>query len=108
MALPVLQQISKNVSSGPIDDRFTYTVPVHRDGIGEVEGRSRQINLIHLESGETVGDVQPPSATDYLADGSLPLIGFLVPWGAIRILAWLIAGFQKRWGVFCQLYSCPL
>ena len=34
-----------------------------------------------------------PVWMDYAAAGLLPVIGFVVPWGAVHVLVWIWAGF---------------
>jgi hypothetical protein len=36
---------------------------------------------------------QPPRFWEYLLVPVIPLLGFLLPWGTIKILAWIVAGF---------------
>jgi len=37
-----------------------------------------------------------PVWVDYAVASLLPVCGFLVPWGAIRVLDWIWAGFSKE------------
>ena len=37
-----------------------------------------------------------PVWVDYTVAAFLPFAGFLVPWGAIRILVWIWAGFAEQ------------
>ena len=42
-----------------------------------------------------------PVWVDYTVAAMLPFTGFLVPWGAIRLLVWIWAGFSEQptaWG----------
>jgi hypothetical protein len=36
-----------------------------------------------------------PVQVDYVVAASLPVAGFLVSWGAVRVLAWIWAGFSE-------------
>jgi hypothetical protein len=36
-----------------------------------------------------------PSAWNYLWIPLFPLLGFVVPWGVVRMIGWVIAGFAK-------------
>jgi hypothetical protein len=37
-----------------------------------------------------------PVLVDYAVAASLPVVGFLLPWGAIRVLVWIWAGFSEQ------------
>jgi len=39
-----------------------------------------------------------PVLVDYAVAGSLPVVGFLATWGAIRVLVWIWAGFSEEPG----------
>lgn len=39
--------------------------------------------------------LNPPALIDYLTPFVLPVIGFVVPWGLIRGLTWVISGFFR-------------
>ena len=38
------------------------------------------------------------AVADYVVASSLPVVGFLAPWGAIRVLVWIWAGFSEEPG----------
>jgi len=40
--------------------------------------------------------VGEPVLVDYAVAASLPVVGFLVLWGAIRVLVWIWAGFSEQ------------
>jgi len=42
------------------------------------------------------GFLGEPVLVDYAVAASLPVIGFLVPWGTIRVLVWIWAGFSEQ------------
>ena len=37
-----------------------------------------------------------PVLVDYAVAASLPVVGFLATWGAIRVLVWIWAGFSEQ------------
>jgi len=37
-----------------------------------------------------------PVLVDYAVAASLPVVGFLISWGAIRVLVWIWAGFSEE------------
>jgi hypothetical protein len=53
---------------------------------------------IELSTGEIESEYYgaPPSIFDFIALVFWPVIGFIVPWGAVRILNWVGAGFISR------------
>ena len=42
------------------------------------------------------GFVGEPLVADYTIASSLPVIGFLVPWGGIHVIVWIWVGFIER------------
>jgi hypothetical protein len=48
---------------------------------------------IYLSSGEAVRRTEPPHPIAYLRLLLYPLLGFLLPWGAVRLLTWVGSGF---------------
>jgi len=41
------------------------------------------------------GRTTPSSAWEYLCIPLCPILGFLIPWGAVRAIGWVGAGFVK-------------
>jgi hypothetical protein len=48
---------------------------------------------IETQDGQTLYPTPAPSAWSYAAIVLLPLFGFLIPWGAVRAIGWVGAGF---------------
>ncbi len=98
MALPIMRQVSAEAA-----DRFSQGKPVYMFtvqsegikgvGISSLDGHVLSIDLL---SGEFVVDAKPASPVDYAGALALPVLGFLLPWGIIRALAWLILGFVGK------------
>ena len=42
------------------------------------------------------GPLGEPALVDYAVAASLPVAGFLVLWGAVRVLVWIWAGFSEQ------------
>lgn len=61
-----------------------------------VEPSAGEIVSIELSTGESVPRVNPPAVQAYLLPFLYPLFGFLLPWAAIRVLAWVGGGFFQR------------
>ena len=51
-----------------------------------------------LKNGKSVSRPlgQPPTLRDYLLPITLPFIGFLVPWGVVKAIRWILLGFTSR------------
>lgn len=69
---------------------------LHKDGIDTITWSSGcQIASITTEDGETLYPTPAPGTWSYLLIAILPVLGFFVPWGAVRAIGWVIAGFVK-------------
>jgi hypothetical protein len=74
-----------------------YILLVNRDGIKEVGiGEDGLVHSVELSTGETVISVDPPPLKAYLVPLLYPILGFLLPWGAIRVLTWVASGFVPQ------------
>ena len=71
-------------ASGDGIDRFT------------VDPSTGTITSIQLSTGELLSRTPSPTLMDWIALPLYPLVGFLIPWGAIRILTWVGAGFLSK------------
>jgi hypothetical protein len=54
-----------------------------------------QVESIETQDGQTLYSTPAPSATWYLLIAILPILGFFFPWGAIRAVGWVLAGFLQ-------------
>jgi hypothetical protein len=50
---------------------------------------------IDAHASASKGLLGEPVLVDYAVAALLPACGFLVPWGAIRVLVWIWAGFSE-------------
>ena len=50
---------------------------------------------IETQDGQTLYPTPAPGAWSYVLIAILPLLGFFVPWGAIRAIGWVLAGFVQ-------------
>jgi hypothetical protein len=53
------------------------------------------VQSIETQNGQTLYPTPAPSAWLYLLDALLPILGFFIPWGAIRAIGWVGAGFVQ-------------
>jgi hypothetical protein len=67
--------------------RRTPTIYYTKEGV---------ISYIRTAEGRTLYNEAAPSKWMlYLPFGYFPLLGFFIPWGAVRTVAWVVLGFQK-------------
>jgi|GEM_PF-1357601 len=69
---------------------------VNMDGIKTInwsQGMDYRVESIETEDGQTLYPTPAPSRWLYLLIALLPALGFLVPWGAVRGIGWVGAGF---------------
>jgi hypothetical protein len=83
--------------TAPSEEGDVMDVLVNLGGVKEVMvDKSRLISSIELSTGESIPRTEPPTLIAFMALLLYPLGGFLAPWGAIRVLAWLVAGFFSK------------
>ena len=56
---------------------------------------NRKIVSIRMRTDEVLRDTPTPSAAQYSRALAFAPLGFLIPWGFVRLLAWTIAGFLR-------------
>lgn len=82
----------------PIDDpnAADYTPSeVNNGGIKAVHFENREIASIETPDGQTHYPTPAPGAWSYLLIAILPVLGFLIPWGVVRAIGWMVAGFLQ-------------
>jgi hypothetical protein len=82
----------------PINDpnAFDYTPSeLNSGGIKTVHFENREIASIEPQDGQTLYPTPAPAAWLYLLIALFPVLGFLIPWGAIRAIGWVGAGFVQ-------------
>jgi hypothetical protein len=114
MALPASQQVVRTVNDDIAHGQLFGSYPVHSNGIEEVTVSDGRISSITLTTYETLHNFPLPSIWDYsleiilapaLGFGAGFALGFLLPWGTISSVRWLLAGFRKQEHPFSQLNS---
>jgi hypothetical protein len=50
---------------------------------------------ITTDSGQILHPTPAPGAWSYGLVAILPILGFFIPWGAVRAIGWVLAGFVK-------------
>jgi hypothetical protein len=95
----VVKQVRKRqagwVSIDPkTGERIQWDQQVGKDGIKTIHWtQDNQIESIETDDGQTLYPTPAPSAWEYLLVALLPILGFFVPWGAVRAIGWVGAGF---------------
>jgi len=60
------------------------------------DGKPAQVAAFEMEDGTFLYKGEGPTVLSYLLPFAFPIIGFLVPWGVIKLLVWVGAGFAKQ------------
>jgi hypothetical protein len=69
-------------------------VAVNLAGIKQVTvNKTGLISSIELPTGAVIQRVDPPALRAYLIPLLYPVLGFLLPWGGIRVITWVGSGF---------------
>jgi hypothetical protein len=73
-----------------------YTSVLYNGGIKAIAWNTDYaIYSIQTEDGQTFYPTQVPSLWKYLLVALFPVLGFFVPWGVIRAIGWVVAGFAR-------------
>ena len=69
---------------------------VNQDGINAIHW-TKDLGVASIETGDgqTLYRTPAPSAWLYLLVALLPVLGFFIPWGAVRAIGWVGAGFVQ-------------
>jgi hypothetical protein len=94
--LPVMQKIVASAKADkirlpPYTVEFTEEV---KPGIKELQLSNKfEIESFTRTDGAKVYQAQPPSYSNHIWTYTFPIIGFLLPWGILRIFSWIVSGF---------------
>ena len=99
----VQQEREKLNPSLPDWQRFDYELSTYsepnRGGIKTIAwGKDFGVRYLETEDGQTLYLTPAPSAWLYLLVALFPVLGFFIPWGALRAIGWVGAGFVKTSG----------
>jgi len=77
-------------------ERIPWNQQVDKGGIKTIHWTdANEIGSIETEDGQTLYPTPTPAAWEYLLVALFPIFGFFVPWGAIRAIGWVGAGFKE-------------
>jgi len=69
---------------------------VNKGGIMTINwGENYAVASIETADGETLSPTPAPAGWQYLLGALFPFLGFLIPWGAVRSIGWVLAGFVQ-------------
>jgi hypothetical protein len=92
MASPIMQNVAK--AARELKATGATLVSVDLDGIKQVTvDKAGLVSSIELSTGECVRRIEAPRVTVCLGILLYPILGLLLPWGAVRIVMWVRAGF---------------
>ena len=95
----VVQQERKSQAGWVVIDpktgeRTQWEQKVDKGGIKTIHWTEDQgIESIETQDGQTLYPTPTPAAWQYLFVVLVPIIGFFIPWGAVRAIGWVLAGF---------------
>jgi hypothetical protein len=64
-------------------------------GCADTKPIAAGISMIETDDGEAVYRTDPPGFLSYFLILVLPVLGFVLPWGAVRVLTWVGSGFVE-------------
>jgi hypothetical protein len=68
---------------------------INGDGVRTVLwNKGYEVASLVTEDGETLYPTPAPSVLEYLLVVILPIFGFLIPWGVVRAVGWVVVGFS--------------
>ncbi len=96
MTWPVIQQVAKQAAADFKRGHEPIWYQIDREGVSNVMVSGGRIWAINLRSGEAILDQKVATTLDYASLCLFPLFGFLLPWGTVRVISWVISGFRSR------------
>jgi hypothetical protein len=77
---------------------YTPESTVKKAGIKTIHWTSAEygVEKIETEDGTTLYPTPAPPLWQYLVGAIVPLFGFIVPWGVVRLLTWVWVGFGEK------------
>jgi hypothetical protein len=94
--LPTRQTELNTITGVTLDFSTSVPIPsvVMKGGIKTVNwNHDYGIDSIEMEDGQTIYPTPAPSAWLYSLIALFPILGFFIPWGAVRAIGWVGAGF---------------
>jgi hypothetical protein len=87
-------QEKTNSQSGYVPDWAFWGTVVNNGEIKTIYWKDKwEVDSIYTMDGKTLSSTPASSAWLYLLIALFPILGFFIPWGAIRAIGWVGAGF---------------
>lgn len=75
-------------------EQIQWEQKVDKGGIKAIHWtKDNEIESIDTQDGRTLYPTPAPGLWSYVTIAVLPLLGFFIPWGAVRAIGWVGAGF---------------
>ena len=105
-ASPVVQQARRSIETACAqnpsdkqcgDERYVPMSEFNSGGIKTIYwSKDYQVEWIKTDDGQNLFSTTPaPAVWEYLLVALFPILGFFIPWGAIRAIGWVVGGFVK-------------
>jgi len=93
----VVQQEERNCLNSPAgSERLDVKMPPNGSGIKTISLRDDcKVGTIETGSEFLFEDLTPNLVSTCLLASTFPILGFLVPWGLVRVIGWVGAGFVQ-------------
>jgi hypothetical protein len=96
IAKPLPTGVPPKFSAAEMEDSVPLSSKVNAEGIKTInwsKGMSYGVESIDTEDGQTLYPTPAPNRWLYLFAAILPALGFALPWGLIRAVRWVGAGY---------------
>jgi len=68
---------------------------IHKIFYETTNGKHLEVTKFEMEDGRTLYPTDAPSLFSYFELLAFPLVGFILPWGLLKIVVWIGSGFWK-------------
>src|ERR1700693_4967453 len=93
LKLPITRKISLDIAKSKVANAV-IDVQGHPEGISQIRTDTKgEIDSFTMEDGRAVTISEAPSWFWYLLYPIIVAAGFLLPWGGVRLVTWIVSGF---------------
>jgi hypothetical protein len=91
--LPIVKIVTKDIAKQKFANAF-LDIQNHPRGIKQVwVNEKSEIASFEMDDGRTITNRNAPSPFWYLLFPLIVAVGFLAPWGSVRLVTWIVSGF---------------
>jgi hypothetical protein len=96
LSLPIAQVVAKKIADNRTVSAYVE-IQSHPEGIKQLwVDEKGEITRFEMDDGRTImRTTEPSSVFWYLLYPPIVALGFVVPWGAIRLVTWIVSGFIR-------------